>query len=97
MNQYSTEAAEEIEERLRAERRQKLIKSVIKVVFLLVLLAATASAYVYRADLSKSLTHLKLATNAEMQADRKTKAEAKAVEVQKLGQKRVDEFERTLK
>lgn len=97
MNKYSSEAAEEIVARERAVRRRKLIGSIIKYTFLLLFLAAGAGAYVYRADIAKRLEVLKLPTNAEMAADRKAKAEAKALEVQQLGQKRVEEFEKTLK
>lgn len=93
MNQYSSEAAAEMEREQRAIKRRKLIKSITKVFFLLVLVAATALVYQNRGDINKSLAHLKLPSQAEMRA----KHEAKAIEVQKLGQKRVDDFERTLK
>lgn len=101
MNQYSTEAAAEFEARERAERRRKLFKQLTKTFILLLLLAAAGAAWVYRTDLNKSLSRLKMKSVAEAQADTKAKnqakAEAMAGNVQKLGTKRVDEFEATLK
>lgn len=97
MNQYSTEAAVEMERRERAERRRKLFKSITKVFCFLLLLAAAGATWVYRGTVSQRLSVLKMQTNAEAGAERKAKAEAMAGDVQKLGQKRVDEFEATLR
>ena len=97
MQQYSTEAADELDRRHRAEKRRKLFRGIFKVFVLLLLVAAAAGAWVYRAQLGTKLAVLKLPSTAEMKSDRKAQAEGKAVEAQKLGQKRVDEFESTLK
>jgi hypothetical protein len=100
MNQYSTEAARDQERQERAERRQKMFKTLRKSFLVLVLLGLAGAAWVYRAPLNQQLTKLKLPSTAEMKnskSERQAKAEGKATEVQQLGQKRVDEFEATIK
>jgi hypothetical protein len=97
MNQYSSEAQAEAERAYRAERRRKLFKAITKYFFVLAFLAAAGATYVYRVPLMASLSQLKMKTLGEMQAERKAKAEGKAVEAQKLGTERVKEFEATIK
>lgn len=97
MNQYSGEAAAAQERAERAAQRSRLIKSLIKTFFIIVLFAAAATAYVYRDPISARLSGLKMKSIGEMQAERKAGAESKAKDVQKQGEKRVQEVEGTLK
>jgi len=100
MNQYSTEAAQDQERQERAERRQKAFKTLRRMLLVLMLLGLGAAGWFYRAPINQQLTKLKMPSTAEMKnnkSSRQVKAEGKAVEVQQLGQKRVDEFEATLK
>ena len=97
MKQYSSEAADEQERQSRVAQRRKLVARLIKVFIFLVIVAAGAAAFLYRAEINAHLTKLKMPSRDAMKADREAKAKAKAGDVQALGQKRVDEFEATLK
>lgn len=98
MNQYSSEAAQDQQRQERAERRTKIFKTLRKMVLVLIVLGLGAAGWFYRAPINQQLTKLKLPSTAEMKkSERQAKAEGKAVQVQQMGQKRVDEFEATIK
>jgi hypothetical protein len=96
MNQYGAEAAAEQQRLERIEKKRRFVRSLRRVILLLMLLGTVAYGYMNRTELNQQLTKLKMSTTAELKSNREANAKAKVAEIDKVGQKRSKEVEEAI-
>jgi hypothetical protein len=97
MNQFSSEAEQEKVEELRAARRRKIFRSIVKTFLLLLLVGATAAGFHYRSEVNAMISRLTSKLPASPYANAEGKTKAKVADIEKQAAKRDQTLEDTYK